>query len=464
MLFSSIPFLFYFLPFALVLYAVTPKRLKNAVLVLESVIFYAWGEPKYILLMVTTVFAGYGFGLLMEYRKKKGKGSLAVFVLSVICVLASLGYFKYTGFILESVNKVAKTAITIPKIALPIGISFYSFQLLSYLCDVYRGREEAQHNFIDLAAYIFFFPQLIAGPIVRYSDIVKQLKERRHSISQIEYGIRRFILGLSKKVLVANMLAQFCAAFYQSQEKTVLFIWGYALAYSLQVYFDFSGYSDMAIGLGSIFGFTFPENFLYPFVSESITDFWRRWHVTLGSWFRDYVYIPLGGNRVSIPMYIRNILIVWALTGLWHGASWNFVIWGLYYAVWLLIEKFWLNRIWGRFKDKAVLRGLRHIGVIIITLVGFVIFDFADIKEGLSVISGMFFGGKIPLYSAETIYYVKSYALIIIASMIGATPIFKHIPGKVLKLFEPLGLLILLILCTAFLVDGSFNPFLYFRF
>lgn len=464
MLFSSIPFLFYFLPFALVLYAVTPKRLKNAVLVLESVIFYAWGEPKYILLMVTTVFAGYGFGLLMEYRKKKGQGSLAVFVLSVICVLASLGYFKYTGFILESVNKVAKTAITIPKIALPIGISFYSFQLLSYLCDVYRGREAAQHNFIDLAAYIFFFPQLIAGPIVRYSDIVKQLKERRHSISQIEYGIRRFILGLSKKVLVANMLAQFCAAFYQSQEKTVLFIWGYALAYSLQVYFDFSGYSDMAIGLGSIFGFTFPENFLYPFVSESITDFWRRWHVTLGSWFRDYVYIPLGGNRVSIPKYIRNILIVWALTGLWHGASWNFVIWGLYYAVWLLIEKFWLNRIWDRFKDKAVLRGVRHIGVIIITLVGFVIFDFSNIKEGLSVISGMFFGGKIPLYSAETIYYVKSYALIIIASMIGATPIFKHIPGKVLKLFEPLGLLILLILCTAFLVDGSFNPFLYFRF
>lgn len=464
MLFSSIPFLFYFLPFALVLYAVTPKRLKNAVLVLESVIFYAWGEPKYILLMVTTVFAGYGFGLLMEYRKKKGQGSLDVFVLSVICVLASLGYFKYTGFILESVNKVAKTAITIPKIALPIGISFYSFQLLSYLCDVYRGREAAQHNFIDLAAYIFFFPQLIAGPIVRYSDIVKQLKERRHSISQIEYGIRRFILGLSKKVLVANMLAQFCAAFYQSQEKTVLFIWGYALAYSLQVYFDFSGYSDMAIGLGSIFGFTFPENFLYPFVSESITDFWRRWHVTLGSWFRDYVYIPLGGNRVSIPMYIRNILIVWALTGLWHGASWNFVIWGLYYAAWLLIEKFWLNRIWDRFKDKAVLRGVRHIGVIIITLVGFVIFDFADIKEGLSVIAGMFFGGKIPLYSAETIYYVKSYALIIIASMIGATPIFKHIPGKVLKLFAPLGLLILLILCTAFLVDGSFNPFLYFRF
>ncbi|MCQ2523371.1 MAG: MBOAT family protein [Lachnospiraceae bacterium] len=464
MLFSSIPFLFYFLPFALVLYAVTPKRLKNAVLVLESVIFYAWGEPKYILLMVTTVFAGYGFGLLMEYRKKKGQGSLAVFVLSVICVLASLGYFKYTGFILESVNKVAKTAINIPKIALPIGISFYSFQLLSYLCDVYRGREEAQHNFIDLAAYIFFFPQLIAGPIVRYSDIVKQLKERRHSISQIEYGIRRFILGLSKKVLVANMLAQFCAAFYQSQEKTVLFIWGYALAYSLQVYFDFSGYSDMAIGLGSIFGFTFPENFLYPFVSESITDFWRRWHVTLGSWFRDYVYIPLGGNRVSIPKYIRNILIVWALTGLWHGASWNFVIWGLYYAVWLLLEKFWLNRIWDRFKDKAVLRGVRHIGVFIITLVGFVIFDFADIKEGLSVISGMFFGGKIPLYSAESIYYVKSYALIIIASMIGATPIFKHIPGKVLKLFEPLGLLILLMLCTALLVDGSFNPFLYFRF
>ncbi len=467
MLFSSITFLFYFLPAVLLIYAVSPKVIKNLVLVIASLFFYAWGEPKYVLLMLVTITMGYGFGLAIEHCLQKRKNATPVFVISVVCVLLSLGYFKYTDFFLSTIKNFGFSNVTLKNIALPIGISFYSFQLISYLADVYRGEEKAQRNYIDLAAYISFFPQLIAGPIVRYGDIALLLKERKHSVEKIAYGGKRFIIGLSKKMLLANLLAEFCNVFYASTEKSILFCWAYAFSYSMQVYFDFSGYSDMAIGLGSVFGFSFPENFNYPFVSGSITEFWRRWHMTLGSWFRDYVYIPLGGNRRGIYKHLRNILIVWALTGLWHGASWNFVLWGLYYGLLLLLEKYVINRY------VTGLKPLRTILTLILTIIGFVIFDSVSLKDAFLVIGNMFGLGGLPLATAEFAYFLKSYMFIMIIGAIGATPLPKKVYGAIVKnkyvenilvVVEPIILVILLILCGSFIVDGSFNPFLYFRF
>lgn len=467
MLFSSIPFLFYFLPITLIVYAIAPRRLKNASLVLFSLIFYAWGEPKYVLLMLITILVGYVFGLLIDHRKKQEKKAGIVFAVSVVCVLASLAFFKYADFAVSTVNAVGHASFKLPNIALPIGISFYSFQLISYLADVYRGTEAVQKNFIDLAAYIAFFPQLIAGPIVRYGDIALQLRERTHSREKIAKGARRFIFGLSKKILVANMLAELCAVFHASTDQTILFAWLYAVAFSLQIYFDFSGYSDMAIGLGSIFGFDFPENFNYPFISANITEFWRRWHMTLGSWFRDYVYIPLGGNRVPRWKHLRNILVVWALTGLWHGANWNFVCWGLYYGLWLLLEKFFL----GRYLKKN--RVVSHIYTILLTLIGFVIFDATGMGEAVKTIGSMFGIGAHGLSSAECVYYFRSYARVLVIALVGATPLPKSLASrfsqtewgeKALLILEPVLLILLVVLCTSCLVDGSFNPFLYFRF
>lgn len=467
MLFSGIPFLFYFLPITLVLYAIAPGKLKNPVLVFASLIFYAWGEPKYVILMVATITAGYGFGLLIEKCRKRGRYSGLAFSMGVICVLLSLGFFKYTDFLLGTINSVAKTNISLPCIALPIGISFYSFQLISYLADVYRGEETAQRNYFDLAAYISFFPQLIAGPIVRYGDVAKQLKERKHTPEKISYGAGRFVIGLSKKMLIANVLAEFCQAFYNFGEKSTLLTWGYAIAYSLQVYFDFSGYSDMAIGLGSIFGFEFPENFNYPFISGSVTEFWRRWHMTLGSWFRDYVYIPLGGNRRGTAIHLRNIFVVWALTGLWHGASWNFVVWGLYYAVLLLIDKYCLGKLLSKTGP------LKYILTAFATIIGFVIFDSATMKSAMLVFESMAGLSEYGLLTTEGLYYIRSYGPVMLLAIIGATPLPKKAYsrlkeertwGSILSLIEPLYLVILLMVCVAYMVDGSFNPFLYFRF
>lgn len=467
MLFSSITFLFWFLPAAIILYAIAPKKLKNAVLVIVSLVFYAWGEPKYVFLMLGTVAAGYVFGLLIEHIKNKDRSSKAVFILSVSFVLASLLFFKYSNFFVETINNIGGLNLTLPGIALPIGISFYTFQLLSYLADVYRGEEKAQRNFIDLAAYISFFPQLIAGPIVRYGDIAAQLRNRKHTADKIYSGIKRFTVGLSKKVLIANILAEFCNIFYASEDKSILFCWAYGLAFAMQIYFDFSGYSDMAIGLGSVFGFDFPENFNYPFISSSVTEFWRRWHMTLGTWFRDYVYIPLGGNRVSVVKHLRNILVVWALTGLWHGASWTFVCWGLFYAIWLTAEKFFLNKL---LKNVKV---IRHILLILITITGFIIFDSPNMSSAFSTIGNLFGAGGYPLISVEFMYFIKSYAIVFALGLLGSTPLPKNIYNKlkdnnigkhVLMFAEPAFVIILLALCTAFLVDGSFNPFLYFRF
>ena len=466
MLFSSIPFLYYFLPCVLILYFVVPKCLKNTVLLLSSLVFYAWGEPKYVLLMAVSITLGYVFGLLIEIWRGT-KLSKLFLILSIVTSLGLLGYFKYADFFIANFNAATGLSVPLLKIALPIGISFYTFQILSYTVDVYRGEVKAQRNYISLAVYVALFPQLIAGPIVRYSDIAAQLESRTHSFSNVGLGTRRFILGLAKKVLIANALGELCDIFKESNDKSVLFFWLYAIAFTLHIYFDFSGYSDMAIGLGKIFGFDFLENFDYPYISGSITEFWRRWHMSLGSWFRDYVYIPLGGNRVSKARWFLNIFIVWMLTGFWHGAAWNFIVWGLFFAILLIIEKLWL------LKPLKKSKVLSHIYVMFFVIISFVIFNAADMKEAFSYIGGMFGAGGIPFISEEWLYYLRSYGVVLIVAIIGATPLVKKLVlsvkkkstgEKIMNIAEPIMLVALLLVITAYLVDGSFNPFLYFRF
>ena len=465
MLFSSIPFLYYFLPLVLAVYFLTPARFRNAVLLLASLIFYAWGEPKYVLLMLASILSGYGFGLLQE-RYRGQKGAKLFCGLSVAVSLSFLLYFKYADFFLENFNAATGLGVPLLRIALPIGISFYTFQIISYTVDVYRG-EPAQKNLIHLAAYVAMFPQLIAGPIVRYSDIAQQLEHRSHSTALAAGGVRRFLIGLGKKILIANQLGELCSVFRASDEKSVLFYWLYAVAFALHIYFDFSGYSDMAIGLGKVFGFHFLENFNYPYISASITEFWRRWHMSLGTWFRDYVYIPLGGNRVGRARQLLNILVVWMLTGFWHGAAWNFVVWGLMFAVLLIMEKLWL------LKPLSKCRPLAHLYVVFFVVISFVIFNAENMGQALSDIGGLFGAGGIPLVSAEAVYCLRSFALVLILAVLGATPLLRNglvrlsqypTAGKVLNALEPFTLFVLLLVMTGYLVDGSFNPFLYFRF
>ncbi|MBQ8395567.1 MAG: MBOAT family protein [Oscillospiraceae bacterium] len=466
MLFSSIPFLYYFFPIVLIAYFAVPKFLKNSVILLSSLVFYAWGEPRFVILMAITIAVGFAAGLLMEKAKTSALKRTAMIVSVAIC-LAFLGYFKYVDFFIENFNAVTGLSVKLLNVALPIGISFYTFQIISYIVDVYRGSVGAQHNVINFAAYVAMFPQLIAGPIVRYSDIARQLESRNHSIEQISYGIRRFVIGLGKKVLIANTLGELCDIFKASDDKTVLFYWVYAIAFSLHIYFDFSGYSDMAIGIGHIFAFKFIENFDHPFISSSITEFWRRWHMSLGSWFRDYVYIPLGGNRVSKLRWFFNIFVVWALTGFWHGAEWNFIIWGLMFGILLVIEKVVLL---DKLKKTKV---INHIYVMFFVLISFVIFNASSMSEAFSYIGGMFGAGGIKFASVECFYYLRSYGIMLIIGIIGSTPLIKNVclkleagqkSSKIINVLEPVALAAILILCTAFLVDGSFNPFLYFRF
>ena len=460
MLFSSLSFLYYFLPCVLILYFIAPRGLKNSVLLFSSLFFYAWGEPKTVLLMLLAILCGYLFALLIE-RCRGRRLSRLFLILSVAVSAGILGFFKYADFFIQNFNALTGLSLPLLRVALPIGISFYTFQLISYTVDVYRG-VPARRNFIDLAAYIALFPQLIAGPIVRYSQIAEQLSSRRHSLEKAALGIRRFVLGLGKKVLLANALGQLCEVFRASQDKSVLFFWLYAAANMLHIYFDFSGYSDMAIGLGKLFGFDFPENFNYPYISRSITEFWRRWHISLGSWFRDYVYIPMGGNRVSRPRWLLNILVVWLLTGFWHGAAWNFIVWGLFFAVFLILEKLWLQN----WLEKAPV--LRRVYVLFIVMLSFIIFSADDMGQALSSLASLFGAGGLPLLSAEFLYTLKSYALLLIIAVIGATPLparlFRRLGDRLQNWLEIPALLLILALSTAYLVDGSFNPFLYFRF
>lgn len=465
MLFSSVTFLYCFLPAVLIMYYIAPGIMKNAVLLAASLFFYAWGEPLYVILMVASILIGYVFGILIE-KFRGTKASKPVLAAALAINIGLLGYFKYSDFFIENFNAATGLSVPLLNIALPIGISFYTFQLVSYLIDVYRGDVPAQRNPINLGAYISMFPQLIAGPIVRYSDINDQLISRKITLEAIADGIMRFAVGLGKKILLANQLGELCDIFRSSNEKSVLFYWMYGVAYALHVYFDFSGYSDMAIGLGKMLGFDFCENFNYPFISKSVTEFWRRWHISLGSWFRDYVYIPLGGNRVSKPRWIFNILVVWILTGLWHGAAWNFVVWGLLFAALLVAEKAAAPII-------KKLKILNHVYVIFAILISFIIFNATDLSQAASDIAGLFGAGGIPAVSPESLYYLRSYAVLFVLGIIGSTPAVKTLVlkiknnktgEKIIYTVRPFAVIALLLLVTAYLADGSFNPFLYFRF
>ena len=470
MVFSSLLFIFIYLVVTLALYYTVPNRVyRNVILCVLSLIFYGWGEPSFVLLMIFSIAFNWLAGLLVgKYRNNK-KRCKAVLVASVVLNLALLGVFKYTGFVVDTLKAVFPfmRSYATPIIPLPIGISFYTFQAMSYVIDVYRNDTSVQKNPVYFGTYVALFPQLIAGPIVRYRDIADQLENRHENVAQFASGIKLFTVGLAKKVLLANVLYELITVFQKSRDLSVLFYWLYAVSFTLQLYFDFSGYSDMAIGLGRIFGFRFSENFNYPYISGSITEFWRRWHISLGSWFRDYVYIPLGGNRVSKAKWLRNILVVWMLTGLWHGASWNFVLWGLGFAVLLVAEKL----VYGRLLQRTHV--LKHVYTLLLVTLSFVLFNADSVSEAVSQLGAMFGAGGLPLVSTEGVYYLKSYAGTFLFAAIGATPLVSNaisrfgktrFGAQALTVLQPLVMLALLAACTAFLVDGSFNPFLYFRF
>ena len=459
MVFSSVLFLFKFLPVALLLYYLVPRHFKNFVILILSLIFYGWGEPKYILLMFASILVDYTVGIMIEKAKdNQAKRKFALFC-SMFFNLGILLFFKYSNFFIDNLNSLAGTQLEFLQITLPLGISFYTFQTMSYSIDVYRGKVKPEHNIIDFAAFVCLFPQLIAGPIVKYSQISDELKNRTINLSQIESGVRLFIMGLASKVLIANNIGMLwddvSALGFENISSNLTFLG--MIGYCFQIYFDFSGYSLMAIGLGKMLGFDFPQNFNYPYISKSATEFWRRWHMTLGSWFREYVYIPLGGNRCKKSRWLLNIMIVWGLTGFWHGANWNFVIWGLFYGVLLILEKlFYL-----KYLDKS--KWLGHIYLPIITIIGFGIFAVTDFNQLGAMFSTLFSFN----FSSDWSYYLKNYGITIILALFFSTPcleiIYRKYKNKVGWLFN-LGMIVLLVLCTAYLVDSTYNPFLYFRF
>ncbi|MFR5544845.1 MAG: MBOAT family O-acyltransferase [Intestinibacter bartlettii] len=467
MLFSSVSFLYYFLPITLILYFVSKDKYKNIILLLASLFFYFYGEPKYTVLMLISAFSAYIHGILIEKFREKGYSKLFL-VSGLVVSLGILIVFKYMDFIIKNINYISNSNIKLLRLVLPIGISFYTFQGLSYIVDVYKKDAKVCRSFVDFATYVCLFPQLIAGPIVRYTTIEDELKNRTHSFDKFAYGVNRFVVGLAKKVILANNLGMLVDIMTKSNEKSVLSYWMVAIFFSLQIYYDFSGYSDMAIGLGRMFGFDFLENFNYPFISKSIKEFWRRWHISLSTFFRDYVYIPLGGNRVSRGRWIFNLLIVWSLTGLWHGDSWNFILWGLYFAILLIIENLFLQNILSKLPAL-----IQHIYAKFFIIISFVIFNNENIKDLWSSLYNMFNFRGLDLYNDFATYYLKSYTVLLIVSVIGATPILKNIIQKVNKnvtgqkvvsTINPILNIVLLVVVTAYLIDGSFNPFLYFRF
>ena len=463
MVFASITFLYYFLPIFLIVYFCSPRKFKNIILLLFSLLFYFYGEPKYILLMIIQVLFAYFMTLIFDKNKSK-----SLFIFSISFHLFLLCIFKYFNFLIGNINAILNSNISFIDIVLPIGISFYTFQIISYEIDVYKGSVLAEKNLLNFATYVFLFPQLIAGPIVRYSDVKEELSNRKHSFDGFGEGVNRFIIGLSKKVIIANNIGELINILTSTSETSILLYWILAICYMLQIYFDFSGYSDIAIGLGKMIGFKFPENFNYPYVATSITDFWRRWHITLSTWFKDYVYIPLGGNRTGIGKTIRNILIVWILTGLWHGASWNFVVWGLYFGIILIIEKFLLKK----YLDKLPLF-LKKVYTLFIVMISFVIFSSSSMKDAFIVIKGLFDFKNLAISNSFILYYLKGYFLILVLAVIGATPLLKNVVSKlkknkilsyVINVFEIIFVLVILLIVTSMLIDNSYNPFLYFRF
>lgn len=462
MVFTSISFIYYFLPLLLICYFVVPKKFRNIILLMFSVLFYFYGEPKYILLMLIEVLISYVVGLLIDKYKNKN-----ILIIGIFIHVLLFGIFKYFNFVIINVNNLFHSNLNLLNVVLPIGISFYTFQIISYEIDVYNKKVNVQSNILKYFLYVFLFPQLIAGPIVRYQDVNNEIDNRNVTFEMFANGLRRFIIGLSKKVIIANNLGELCNIYLNLGDKSVLFTWIFAISYMLQIYFDFSGYSDIAIGLGKMLGFNFPENFNYPYMAKSITDFWRRWHMTLSSWFRDYVYIPLGGNKKGVLKQIRNILIVWSLTGLWHGASWNFIVWGLYFGILLILEKFILKKY---FSD--VPKFIKGIYTLFLVMISFVIFQGDNLSNDFNIIKGLFgLNGELFINNV-TLYYLKGYVLFIVLGVIGATNYVKNLVikisngkgKKIINILEPIYLLILLIIVTMYLIDSSYNPFLYFRF
>jgi alginate O-acetyltransferase complex protein AlgI len=472
LVFSNLVFLFVFLPILLVTYFFAFKKLQNMVLLVFSLVFYAWGEPKYVFLMIFSIILNYVFGLII-YRVRENVSKKKLYLFMAIALnLLLLGYYKYINFLIANINSFLDLNIQYETVILPIGISFYTFQAMSYVIDVYRSEDKVQKNPFDLALYVTLFPQLIAGPIVRYSEVMDQLKSRIVTFAKFSEGIRIFIIGLAKKVLIANQVGFIADEIFSKNpsEISVTLAWIGIIAYSLQIYFDFSGYSQMAIGLGKLFGFDFPINFNYPYISKSISEFWRRWHITLGSWFRDYVYIPLGGNRVSKWTNYRNLFIVWGLTGLWHGASWTFIAWGLYYGLIIIIEKSgWesiLRRLWAP---------LQHAYVILIFMVGWVFFRADDFSFSLNYIGTMFGLDGTRLHEPLTMFYLHNYGLVLLIAIIVSMPIVPWIQSKLAlshntlsqalnQFLIPVAYLGLFILCIVHLTNSTFNPFIYFRF
>ena len=460
MVFSSNIFLFFFLPVTLALYFLAPRRARNAVLLLVSLFFYGWGEPVYLLLMLAVIVLNYLFGLWIAALKAKGRPTKGALAVSVIVNLALLGWFKYAGFLARSLRLLpGLSGLPVPDVVLPTGISFYIFQSMSYTVDVCRGDAEVQRDPIGFGAYVSMFPQLIAGPIVRYKDVAERLNERTETVADFSLGVRLFILGLGKKVLLANQMGAMWDAL-RAQPGT-LCAWAGMFAYSLQIYFDFSGYSDMAIGLGRMFGFEFLKNFDYPYISRSVTEFWRRWHISLGTWFREYVYIPLGGNRRGIRRQLINLLIVWMLTGLWHGASWNFVLWGLYYALLLIVEKLFLLRALER-----VPNALRRVPVLLAVALGWMLFYFEDLSALGEFLQKLF---TLTPATAAGLNRVLAYLPISLIAALASTPLAAKLYSRVkdtrAAAYGSIPVLgVLLLLCVAALATQSYNPFIYFRF
>jgi len=468
MVFSSLFFLFVFLPLVLALYYLVPRRCRNLILFISSLIFYAWGEPVYILLMLFSAAVNYTLGLLISRDKEKKKHARPALFFSIFINAGLLCFFKYSDFLLQILNSVLGTSLAGPGLPLPIGISFYTFQALSYIVDVYRGDTPPQRNFIAFGTYISLFPQLIAGPIVRYQTVSKQLLQRMEEFDAFGEGVRRFVAGLGKKVLLANNIGLLWEQIRQvpPSELPVLTAWLGIIAFALQIYFDFSGYSDMAIGLGKMFGFTFPENFCHPYISRSMTEFWRRWHISLGTWFRQYVYIPLGGNRSGRQVLYRNLFAVWFLTGLWHGAAWNFVLWGLYNGLIIALEKtFLLKRLC------RAPRFLGHAYAIFLILLGWVLFAFDNLTAAAHYLQAMFGLSGGGIFDNQSLYYCYTHAALILIALFASTPLGGTFKQRLLERSAPLyytaavlSCLLVLFLSTAYLVDAAYNPFLYFRF
>lgn len=470
MIFSSIFFIFAFLPVVLVLYYLVPFRAKNFVLLAASLIFYAWGEPVYVILMIFSIVINFVSGLELEYymENQEMRKAKTACITTIVVNLLVLGFYKYYGFLLENMNAILPFDIPYTKLALPIGISFYTFQTMSYVIDVYRGNVEAQHNLVTFGAYVSMFPQLIAGPIVRYSDVEKQLAYRTFSMAKFGDGVMWFLQGLGKKVLIANNMG----SFYESvvalgtSNTSVLTAWIGCFAYTMQIYFDFGGYSDMAVGLGKMLGFEFMQNFDYPYTSKSITEFWRRWHISLGSWFREYVYIPLGGNRGTTAETIRNLMIVWGLTGLWHGAAWNFIFWGIYYGIILILEKYILKGALERLPG-----AVQHMYTIVLVMFGWVLFFSPSLGSAIAYMGTMLGIGGNGFADATAFYYLRSTLVLGMCSVAASTPLvysrFSRWSGAKEKYKQWVcvaGYIGIFLISTAYLVNATYNPFLYFRF